>query len=60
MVRVLLANASSPDCVFEVNRPTTEVEVNGLLKAAAENELKDQDCEERPGGLQRRIRAPAP
>ncbi|AFV00400.1 ArsJ-associated glyceraldehyde-3-phosphate dehydrogenase [Simiduia agarivorans] len=40
-VRVPLANASLTDCVFEVSRSTTVDEVNGLLKQAAENELKD-------------------
>ncbi|MDF2183153.1 ArsJ-associated glyceraldehyde-3-phosphate dehydrogenase [Neptuniibacter sp. CAU 1671] len=40
-VRVPLANASLTDCVFEVERNTTAEEVNALLKAAAENELKD-------------------
>jgi len=34
-VRVPLLNASLTDCVFEVSRPTTVDEVNGLLKAAA-------------------------
>jgi glyceraldehyde 3-phosphate dehydrogenase len=34
-VRVPLLNASLTDCVFEVTRPTTVAEVNGLLKAAA-------------------------
>jgi len=38
-VRVPLANASLTDCVFEIERPTTEEEVNNLLKTAAENEL---------------------
>ena len=38
-VRVPLLNASLTDCVFEVDRPTTVEEVNGLLKAAAEGEL---------------------
>ncbi|QYJ75891.1 MULTISPECIES: ArsJ-associated glyceraldehyde-3-phosphate dehydrogenase [Shewanella] len=48
-VRVPLANASLTDCVFEVERPTTEVEVNALLKAAAEGELKGiLGFEERP------------
>lgn len=48
-VRVPLANASLTDCVFEVERPTTAEEVNLLLKAAAENELKDiLGYEERP------------
>lgn len=40
-VRVPLANASLTDCVFEVERATTAEEVNSLLKAASENELKD-------------------
>lgn len=39
-MRVPLLNASLTDCVFEVARPTTVEEVNGLLKAAAEGELK--------------------
>ncbi|WP_338590200.1 ArsJ-associated glyceraldehyde-3-phosphate dehydrogenase [Shewanella khirikhana] len=48
-VRVPLANASLTDCVFEVARPTTEVEVNALLKAAADGELKGiLGFEERP------------
>jgi glyceraldehyde 3-phosphate dehydrogenase len=34
-VRVPLLNSSLTDCVFEVERPTTIEEVNGLLKAAA-------------------------
>ena len=34
-VRVPLLNASLTDCVFEVERPTTVEEVNGLLEAAA-------------------------
>ncbi len=34
-VRVPLLNASLTDCVFEVVRPTTVEEVNGLLAAAA-------------------------
>ena len=34
-VRVPLLNASLTDCVFEVARPTTVEEVNGLLAAAA-------------------------
>lgn len=40
-VRVPLANASLTDCVFEVERATSAEEVNALLKAAAEGELKD-------------------
>lgn len=40
-VRVPLANASLTDCVFEVERATTSDEVNALLKAAAEGELKN-------------------
>ncbi|MDE5078559.1 MAG: type I glyceraldehyde-3-phosphate dehydrogenase, partial [Trichodesmium sp. St2_bin6] len=35
-VRVPLLNASLTDCVFEVVRPTTVVEINGLLKTASE------------------------
>ena len=48
-VRVPLANASLTDCVFEVERDTTEAEVNAMLKAAAENGLKGvMGYEERP------------
>jgi glyceraldehyde 3-phosphate dehydrogenase len=48
-VRVPLANASLTDCVFEVERTTTAEEVNALLKAASEQELKDiLGYEERP------------
>ncbi len=48
-VRVPLLNASLTDCVFEVNRPTTVAEVNGLLKAAADGDLKGiLGYEERP------------
>lgn len=48
-VRVPLANASLTDCVFEVERATTVQEVNALLKAASEQELKDiLGYEERP------------
>jgi glyceraldehyde 3-phosphate dehydrogenase len=49
-VRVPLLNASITDCVFEVARPTTVEEVNGLLKAAAASgRLKDiLGYEERP------------
>ena len=38
-VRVPLLNASLTDCVFEVARPTTVEEVNGLLEAAADGPL---------------------
>jgi glyceraldehyde 3-phosphate dehydrogenase len=38
-VRVPLLNASLTDCVFEVERPTTVEEVNGLLKSAADGQL---------------------
>ncbi len=31
-VRVPLTNASITDCVFELQRPTAEEEVNALLK----------------------------
>lgn len=48
-IRVPLANASITDCVFEVERATTAEEVNALLKAAAEGELKGiLGYEERP------------
>tara|TARA_R110002167_G_scaffold346382_1_gene556958 strand:- start:316 stop:1329 length:1014 start_codon:yes stop_codon:yes gene_type:complete len=48
-VRIPLTNASLTDCVFEMNRATIEVEINQLLKAASENELKDiLGYEERP------------
>jgi glyceraldehyde 3-phosphate dehydrogenase len=48
-IRVPLANASITDCVFELERATTEQEVNGLLQAAAQGELKDiLGFEERP------------
>ncbi|TQV64072.1 MAG: ArsJ-associated glyceraldehyde-3-phosphate dehydrogenase [Halothiobacillaceae bacterium] len=39
-VRVPLMNASLTDFVFEARRPTTAEEVNSLLKAAAQGELK--------------------
>jgi glyceraldehyde 3-phosphate dehydrogenase len=38
-VRVPLLNASLTDCVFEVTRPTTVEEVNGLLEAASAGPL---------------------
>ena len=48
-IRVPLANASITDCVFEVARETTMDEVNGLLQAAAEGELRGiLGYEERP------------
>jgi glyceraldehyde 3-phosphate dehydrogenase len=48
-VRVPLLNASLTDCVFEVVRPTTVEEINGLLKTAAEAELEGiLGYEERP------------
>ncbi|MBW8182798.1 ArsJ-associated glyceraldehyde-3-phosphate dehydrogenase [Shewanella nanhaiensis] len=48
-VRIPLANASITDCVFELEKVTTEAEVNALLKEAAEGELKDiLGYEERP------------
>ena len=48
-VRVPLLNASITDCVFEMQRPTTVDEVNGLLKAAAAGPLKGiLGYEERP------------
>jgi glyceraldehyde 3-phosphate dehydrogenase len=39
-IRVPLANASLTDCVFEVQRETSAEEVNTLLKAASETDLK--------------------
>ncbi|GLX81050.1 ArsJ-associated glyceraldehyde-3-phosphate dehydrogenase [Thalassotalea eurytherma] len=39
-VRVPLANASITDCVFELNRATTETEINELMAIAANGELK--------------------
>ena len=48
-IRVPIANASITDCVFEVARGTSVEEVNQLLKAAADNELKGiMGFEERP------------
>jgi glyceraldehyde 3-phosphate dehydrogenase len=48
-VRVPLLNASLTDCVFEVARPTTVEEVNGLLAGAAQGPLKGiLGYEERP------------
>lgn len=48
-VRVPLLNASLTDCVFEVARPTTVEEVNGLLQSAANDSLKGiLGYEERP------------
>lgn len=48
-VRVPLLNASLTDCVFEVARPTTVDEVNGLFKVAAAGPLKHiLGYEERP------------
>jgi glyceraldehyde 3-phosphate dehydrogenase len=38
-IRVPLLNASLTDCVFEVERPTSVAEVNGLLRDAAEGPL---------------------
>lgn len=35
-----LLNASLTDCVFELARPTTVEDVNGLLQTAAEGPLK--------------------
>jgi glyceraldehyde 3-phosphate dehydrogenase len=39
-VRVPLLNASLTDCVFEMARPTSVDEVNGLLRGAAEGPLE--------------------
>jgi glyceraldehyde 3-phosphate dehydrogenase len=48
-VRVPLLNASLTDAVFEVERPTSEAEVNELFKAAAEGQLQGiLGYEERP------------
>jgi glyceraldehyde 3-phosphate dehydrogenase len=48
-VRVPLLNASLTDCVFEVLRPTTIEEVNGLFKKAAAGPMKQiLGYEERP------------
>lgn len=48
-VRVPLANASLTDCVFEMQRATSEAEVNQLMQTAAEGELKGiLGYEERP------------
>jgi glyceraldehyde 3-phosphate dehydrogenase len=48
-VRVPLLNASLTDCVFEVSRPTTREEVNGLLRDAAHGPLAGiLGYEERP------------
>ncbi|MFC0445548.1 ArsJ-associated glyceraldehyde-3-phosphate dehydrogenase [Pseudidiomarina halophila] len=48
-VRVPLANASLTDCVFEMERPTSVEEINGLFEEAAKGELKDiLGYEERP------------
>jgi len=48
-VRVPLLNASLTDAVFEVSRPTTIAEVNGLLRRAAEGPLAGiLGYEERP------------
>ncbi len=48
-VRVPLLNASLTDCCFEVARPTTIEEVNGLLEAAADGPLAGiLGYEERP------------
>ncbi len=38
-VRVPLANASITDCVFEVQRPTSETEINAWMREAANGEL---------------------
>ncbi|HOL63893.1 MAG TPA: ArsJ-associated glyceraldehyde-3-phosphate dehydrogenase [Accumulibacter sp.] len=48
-VRVPLLNASLTDCVFEMQRPTSVEEVNGLLKQAAAGALQGiLGYEERP------------
>jgi glyceraldehyde 3-phosphate dehydrogenase len=40
-VRVPLLNASLTDCVFEMKRPTTVAEVNGLFEKWSQGALKD-------------------
>ncbi len=48
-VRVPLLNSSLTDCVFEVSRPTSVAEVNGLLREASEGSLAGiLGFEERP------------
>ena len=48
-IRVPLLNASLTDCVFELARPTTVAEVNGLFRAAADGSLAGiLGYEERP------------
>ena len=48
-VRVPMLNASLTDCVFEVARPTTVAEINGLLRDAADGPLQGiLGYEERP------------
>ncbi len=48
-VRVPLLNASLTDCVFEVAKPTTALEINAMLKKAADGPLKGiLGYEERP------------
>ncbi len=48
-VRVPLLNASLTDCVFELSRPTTVAEVNGMFKKASETSLAGiLGYEERP------------
>jgi len=48
-IRVPLANVSLTDCVFEVEKPTSVDEVNGLLEAASKGFLKGiLGYEERP------------
>lgn len=39
-IRVPLLNASLTDCVFEMNSPVNENQINALLRNASENELK--------------------
>ncbi|MCV2402985.1 ArsJ-associated glyceraldehyde-3-phosphate dehydrogenase [Marinomonas sp. C2222] len=48
-VRIPLTNASLTDCVFEMNRETSEQEINQILKGASQNQMKDiLGYEERP------------
>src|SRR5260370_11975139 len=47
-VRVPVLNASLTDCVFELKRPTTVMEVNELFAAAAAGPLTGILCIEHP------------
>ena len=48
-IRVPLANASLTDCVFEMEKPTCEQEINALLASAAQDQMSGiLGYEERP------------